>query len=312
MPRLAALARTAWLSVLLASGIGIATFLWSNRRLPDQSTAAGDRSRIRLAVRYVLGWLTHGNPEARAGFFFTWQTLTRSAPHRTIVAIAVAAGSTHLLMTLTASGLHADDLPSMPLGLFAIQIAMLVSLMAAFRYAVTMPPELGANWTIRMAWGGDERNYLAGDKRAALVILAVVPLAVLFPLHVAFFGVAIAVVHSLYGFLVAAATLEALFLGYRKFPFACSYVPFENPKLVGHLGLADVLFGTYGFADVERLALQNSVRSAVLGAALCVIVLLLHTADRAQRRERRTVNFDERPAPATQRLGLFERAAIRD
>ena len=67
-------------------------------------------------------------------------------------------------------------------------------------------------------------------------------------------GFAIAVMHSIYGFMVATATLDGLFLSYRQFPFACSYVPIENPKLLWPAGLATVLLVAYGFADVERFA----------------------------------------------------------
>jgi hypothetical protein len=112
--------------------------------------------------------------------------------------------------------------------------------------------------------------------------------------------------------MVATATLDGLFLGYRQFPFACSYVPIENPKLLWPAGLATVLLVTYGFADVERLALRTATRTAGLGAALGAIVLLVKIIDRAKRRERLPVDFDERPALATQRLGLFERIANHD
>jgi hypothetical protein len=111
---------------------------------------------------------------------------------------------------------------------------------------------------------------LAGVKRAAIVALVTVPLLVLLPLR---------------------------------------YLPIENPKLLWPAGLATVLLVTYGFADVERLALQTATRTAGLGAALGAIVLLVKIMDRANRRERLPVNFDERPALATQRLGLFERVA---
>jgi len=312
VPRFAALAQRAWLSVPAVACLAIATFLWNNRRLPEPATAGLAESRLRASIRRMVEWLTEANPETQAGFFFTWQTLTRSQPHRTVIAIAVAAGLTHLLMALATSGMHRLELPSMPLGLFGINIIVLASLIAGFRYAVTVPPELASNWTIRLAWLGDVRGYLAGVKGAAIVALVTVPLLVLLPLHVALFGFAIAVVHSIYGFMVATATLDGLFMGYRQFPFACSYVPIENPKLLWPAGLATVLLVTYGFADVERFALQTATRTAALGAALAAIVLLVKIIDRAKRRERLPVNFDERPALATQRLGLFERIANHD
>jgi hypothetical protein len=73
-----------------------------------------------------------------------------------------------------------------------------------------------------------------------------------------------------------------------------------------------VLFVAYGFAHVERLAFQTSIRTAGLGAALGAIMLLIKVIDRANRRERLSVDFHERPARATQRLGLFERIANDD
>jgi hypothetical protein len=312
VPQFAALAQLAWLSVPVVACLAVATFMWNNRRLPAHATHGQVRSRLRASVRGLAERLTAGNPETRAGFFFTWQTLTRSAPHRTIIAIAVAAGVTHLLMALATSGGHRLELPSMPLGLFAINIMVLASLIASFRYAVTVPPELASNWTIRMAWLGDERGYLAGVKRAALVALVTVPLLLLLPLDVALFGFAIAVVHSIYVFMVATTMLDGLFLGYRHFPFACSYVPVENPKLLWPAGLATVLLVTYGFSGVERLAFHTATRTAWLGAALGAIMFLIKMIDGANRRKRLPVNFDERPAPATQRLGLFECIADHD
>jgi hypothetical protein len=309
VPRFAVLAECAWLSVPVVAYFAIATFLWNNRRPPEEATGRLAESRLRRNVRRMAEWLTGGNNERQAGFFFTWQTLTRSRPHRTIVAIGVAAGLTHLLMVLAVNGAHRLALPEMPLGLFAIDTMVLASLVGGFRYAVTVPPEMASNWTIRMAWLGDERAYLTGVTRAALLALVTVPLLVLLPLHVALFGFATAVVHSIYGFMVAAAALGILFLGYRQFPFACSYVPIENPKLLWPAGLGAILLVTYGFADVERWALQTVTRTAGLGAALGAIVLLVTLVDRAHRLEPSSVNFDQRPASPTQRLGLFERVA---
>jgi hypothetical protein len=106
--------------------------------------------------------------------------------------------------------------------------------------------------------------------------------------------------------------LNGVFLGYRQFPFACSYVPVHNPKLLWPTAAATVLPGVYGLAEVERWALQTGTRAAALGAALGAIVLLISGIDRARRRERLPVDFDERPALATQRLGLFERVVNGD
>jgi hypothetical protein len=178
-------------------------------------------------------------------------------------------------------------------------------------YAVAVPAELAANWTIQMAWLGDERRYLAGVKRAAMILVAVL-LVLLLPLHVVLLGIVDATVHSLMSLLLAVAALDALFLPYRKLPFACSYVPLENPKIVWPAGFVTLLLVTYGFSTMERWALYAATRTVALGVVLGAFVLLVKALDRARRRERRPIRFDDRPSRATQRLGLFDHVAIHD
>ena len=89
-------------------------------------------------------------------------------------------------------------------------------------------------------------------------------------------------------------------------------MPIENPKLLWPAALSTVLLVTYEFADVERWALQTTARTALLFIGLAALALVLKIIDRAQRRERLPVNFDARPALATQRLGLFERVVNHD
>jgi hypothetical protein len=311
--RFGPLARTAWLVLPFVALLAIVTFLWNNRRLPEPFAGRPALTRTRAAMRAAAERLTRGDPEAQAGFFFALQTLTRSGPHRMIVAVSVAAALTLPFMTLVRGGTYRQDsIPSTPLGLFGIEIMVLLALMAGVRYAVTVPAELAANWTIRMAWLGDERGYLAGVKRAAFLLSALLPLLLLLPLHVALFGLVTALIHSTFGILFAAAAVDGMFLGYRKLPFACSHLPMGDPKLLWAGGAATFMLVPFAFAYAERFALQSPGRTAALAAALGGIALVTKIVDRAQRRERQPLNFDEGPAPATQRLGLFERMAIHD
>jgi hypothetical protein len=311
LPPFAAQARRAWVSLPLVTALALATFLWTNRRLPDRSEGVPAPSRLRTIVRRMAERYTHKDPEAQAGFFFALQTLTRSAPHRTIIAIALAGGLTHALMVLAQSDGRSLEIQSTPVGVLGIAILFLLVVVAGVAYAVAVPAELAANWTIQMAWLGDERRYLAGVKRAGLLLVAVL-LVLSLPLHVALLGIAVAIVHSLLGFLLAVAALDALLLPYQKLPFACSYVPLQNPKLVWPTGVVSLLLVTYGCATAERWALHTATRTIALGVVLGALVLLVKAADRARRRERRPIRFDDRPAGATQRLGLFDHVAIHD
>ena len=307
------LAGTAWQVVPSVVLVAVITFLWNNRRLPEQSAGSPGFVRTRAAIRAIAKRLTHGNPEVQAGFFFTLQTLSRSGPHRMIAAVSIAAAATFSFVAIVRGAeLGPVATPSTPLEFFAIEILVLLSLVGGVRYAVAVPAELPANWTIQMAWLGDERGYLTGVKRAALVPSVIVPLLVLLPLHVALFGPATALVHSLFGFLFGVAALDSMFLGYRRVPFACSYLPIGDPKLLWPAGAAILLVVPYAFAEIERFTLQSPVRSAVFGATLGGIVLLTKMVDRVRRRHRRPVDFGETPAPPTQRLRLFERVAIQE
>src|SRR5262249_23533999 len=200
---------------------------------------------------------------------------------------------------------------STPPGVFGISTMLVLALLAGVSYAATVPAALQANWTIRMAWLGDERRYLTGVKHAAVLLVAAL-LTVLLPLHVALLGATVAVVHSLIGLLFGATALDALFLWYRNLPFACSYVPIENPKVAWPAAFAGLLITTYGFASLERWALQMPTHALAFGVGLGATALLVRALDRARRRERWPVNFDDRPAPVTQRLGLLEHIALHD
>jgi hypothetical protein len=312
-PNLRALAGWAWLVVPLVVSLALVTFVWNNRRLPEQAAARRAHSSARAALIRIAQRFTSGNPEAQAGFFFTLHALTRSAPHRLIVAISIAAALTLPSVLLLAGSAYVRNPASpLPLGLLAMQVTVQLVLIGGFRYAVMVPAELVANWSIRMAWRGDERGYLAGAKRAAVLATAVAPSLVLLPLHVALFGFAVGLVHALLGCLFAVAALDAVFISYRKVPFACAYLPLGDPKLLWSGGAAALLLVPYAFAVVERAALASPLRTAGFAAALCGIVLAIRIIDRVRRRERQQLDFDERPAPPTQRLGVFDSMAVHD
>jgi hypothetical protein len=305
------LGREAWLSLLPIVVLALATFLWTNRRLPERSAGVPAASRLRAFARRMAERYTERDPEAQAGLFFALQTLTRSAAHRTVLAIAVAIGLTHALMVLAQSGRHVFETESPPASVFAIGIMSLLSLLIGIAYAVRVPAEPAANWMIRMTWSGDERHYTAGVKRAALVLVTVL-LVLLLPLHVALLGTRTALVHSAFGLLLTTAALDVLFLFTRTLPFACGYVPIENPKIVWPAGFASLLLITYGFARVELWGLQTPARATAFALALAAIAVGMNTVDRMRRRQRRSINFEGRPALATQRLGLFEHVMTHD
>ena len=298
----AVLARRGCESSLLILVLALSTFLWTNRRLPDHSARAPRVSRARAGVRALAEHLTRRDEEAQAGFFFAIHTLTRSAPHRTILAVALAVGVTHAFVVLA----HLTSI-----GALAISTMLALSLAAGFAYAVTVPAEISANWSIRMAWLGDERAYLRGVKRAGFLLVSAL-LMLLFPIYAAVLGTATAAVHLLSGLAFASVALDVLLLRFRKLPFACGHVPFQNPKFAWPAGLVGLVLVTYVFALIEWLSFASAPREAALAVALIMLAGAVKLLDSAGRRERETVDFAGRPAPLTQRLGLSAHIGAQD
>ena len=170
---------------------------------------------------------------------------------------------------------------------------------------IRVPVELRANWTFQLAFAGDERPYLSGVKRAVLLGVATPVLLGLFPLHAVVMGMAIACAHGASGVLLVLLLVEGTMLGFRKLPFASAYVPTGQLKAVGLPLLLIALVAAYGLAWIERLAISTGNTLAFL-AVLAALPVGLHGLDRWQRRERRAIDLDEGPAPATQRFELSE------
>jgi hypothetical protein len=94
---------------------------------------------------------------------------------------------------------------------------------------------------------------------------------------------------------------------------SASPAPTAGPKLLWPVGLTTVLLVSYGFADVERWACRLGCgrrRSAPRSARSCF--WSRSWIGRTGASDDGPVNFDERPALATQRLGLFDRIANPD
>jgi hypothetical protein len=198
------------------------------------------------------------------------------------------------------------DINTMPLAWLAIQTVMVTALIVGFRHAVRVPAELRANWMFHLAWSGDERPFLSGVKRAAIVVFLVPAVAALTLWQ--YFGLGFdprtALVHALCGLLIALCILEGLLLGWRKLPFASSYIPTSVLKSLVPIYVVTFLLATYAFAWIERLALTSPIGSAVLIVLLATVFAGLRWTDVWQRRTRIDIELDELPAPATQRLNL--------
>jgi hypothetical protein len=298
-------AQTAVTALALVVGVALASFAWNNRRLPFGLPARAPTRRWwrRLSARGIERWIIPSSA-AQAGFFFTLQVLPRSAAHRVGMAAAVAAGLASLVIAFSGVALTHIDGPPARLGVWAAQSLLLAAVLGGLRHAVRVPADLKASASFLMAWPGEERAYLGGVKRAAVVALAAPVIVLLLPLHVVLLGRETAALHALCGLALAITLLEALTCGMRHPPFVCAYVPAGSFKRAAPIYLVGTFIACYLFGAIERRALESASGSAVLLGVLGLMTGVLRWRDRATRHQAPDLEIDPGPEPAVQTIDL--------
>jgi hypothetical protein len=301
--RLGFVAIAATVLIVLAA---IAAYAWNARRLPAPPVTRRVRKHGRRSL--LIGAATRvlvRRPVAQAAFFFTLQCLFRSLPHRLAMATSAAVGVAAATVTLRGAGLRDAVDGAATVGLLAVQTVMVSALLIGFRHAVRVPAELRASLTFHLAWSGEDRQYSAGVKRAALVGVILPILLVLAPLHVAAGGSRFAAVHFVNGLLIALVLLEALMLGVRALPFASPYVPSDNLKSMVPIYLVAAILVIYGLASIELLALATARGTLVLAGTLLALWSGLEAADYVRNRNDASwMVVDDLDIANTQRLDL--------
>jgi len=280
--------------------VAVAAYAWNSRR-PSDVRGTRRRRGHSVVARAAGRLLLVRHPLSRAGFFFALQTLSRSAPHHLAAMTSVAVG-----LAIAAVSLRGVDLRLVPIPLVAFvpQTVLIVATAIGFRHAVRVPADPRANWHFVLSWSGDERPYVSGVKRAALVRLTLPVLLVLLPVEVVLLGPAVALAHFACGLLIGLLLLELLLLDLRRLPFVSSFAPAENLWGWAGIYLLTFLGSVYAIASLERFSFTEPGRTSVLLAWTLVAVIVAHALDVMLRRKRVPIDLDELPAPPTQRFDL--------
>jgi hypothetical protein len=279
------LADQALRSLCIVCPLAIAVFSLAfgsyNRRIVEQpDIAPADRSRPALRlVAFLATRLQPGSVE-RAILLFTARTMARSRHHRLLLAayggiglaVALAYGRELLYGSSSFERLWYNprwNQPNAPL--LAGSLVLVFFAVIGARAVFSQPIALKANWIFRITAVRSSAEYFAAA-RQSLFALVVAPIlfawAVLFlaiwPADPALRHVAILVVA---GILMVQLSLH----GFRKIPFACSYLPGKANMHV-KLGLVGIgfLFITTQAVELEFQALGNTEAYVVLLAVLLV------------------------------------------
>jgi hypothetical protein len=198
------------------------------------------------------------------------------------------------------------DFSSAPIAVLAVQLLFVSALAIGFRHSVRVPADLYARWVFHLIRPANHAAYMSGVRRAAVVKLVLPVLLALLPLHVLALGRQSVILHFTYGLLSALVLGELFLLGYRRLPFASSYVP--AAKFTTHGGVYAFVFliGVYTVAWLEYLALGTRPGIVVLFVITAALLAVIRGIDVWQRRERVDVELDELVDPPTLRLGLTD------
>ena len=290
--------------VLLGSA---AAYARNNRRLPVPPVSRrAERGALTGILDAIARCLVARRPLVRAGFFFTMRVLARSVQNRLSIGIPLAVAIAVATVSLLAGIGPSWDFSSAPVAVLAIQLLFVAALIIGFRHSIRVPADLRARWLFHLIRPANHAAYMAGVKRAAVVKLVLPVLLGLVPLHVLALGRHTAILHFGYGLLGALVLGEACLLGYRRLPFASSYVPAGTITTHGGVYALVFLVGVYTVAWLEHLALRTTSGTVVLFAVTGTTLAVLRGVDMWQRRESVDVELDELVDPPTLRLGLME------
>ena len=269
------------------------------------ATASGRLARLFITLANLLLVRT---PAQRASFYFIWQTVCRSRTHRLLVAAFGGFGVALVFQGVTgaiAAG-HPDWWRNTDGPLLVAPIILPLFLVTGFRYAFTIPSDLGANWIFRIGCGTSEA-YLNGARKAALLLSIIPPVALLLPIFVFAWGWRIAALHVAFGAVLAWLLVEAQMAGLEKLPFTCSYVSGKaNLKSCWTLYVIAYLayVSLFSWLGLVLLAAPSRFAWSLLAAAAARLVIhryrLRHLSLNFH------LDFDERSEPAVRTLGLYE------
>jgi hypothetical protein len=294
-----------FLILLLGSA---AAYFWNNRRLPLPPVSRGAQRGLLSGIVDAIGRrLVARPPLVQAGFFFTTRVLARSVQNRLAIGIPIAVAIATAAVSLQGAWMTASfDFSSAPIAVLSVQLLFVSALALGFRHSVRVPADLYARWIFHHIRPANHAAYMAGVKRAAVVKLVLPVLLALLPLHVLALRRQSVVPHFVFGLLGVLMLGETLLLGYRRLPFASSYVPSAKFTTLGAVYALFFFIGVYTVAWLEYLALSTRTRGFVLCAITAVLFAVIRGMDVWQRRERIDVELDELVEPPTLRLNLME------
>ncbi len=300
-------------------GLGYARTLQRIIEQPD--ILPQDRHHPAAVIGLSLVKRVFPNPLDRAVILFTARTVARSRQHRLLLAAywGVGAGIALLYLKDVFRGAYTTVLwhivgrlpdavtwnrPSIPL--VTASLVLLVFAVTGLRAAFALPMALRANWIFQITELEHAEEYFKAA-RHALYCLGALPVWIAASL---FYFIAwpplAALQHCIMLVLTGVLLVETSMKGFRKIPFACSYLPGKanlNVRL-GMYAAVFLLLADRGVA-IELWAMEDPTRFAVVFAMLTIAAYWVRRRARAFAAELHVrVQFEDVAGPIVSPLDL--------
>ena len=276
-------ARRGWLALLVAVVACGVFYPLAYRRLvrrvieqPDAAPAKRANARGRWMAR--VGERVFGPQIERAIVFFMARTMVRSRPQRVLLAAYIGVGL-GIALAYSRSLLYPTELtqeqwwePGVALTAagFALLFVLLVGTRAVFAY----PASLKANWVFRITAVHSPKAYFVSSRKAMIALGAGPVWLALAALYFSLWSAGWALVYVALMVAAGMILLTRLLTGFRKVPFACSYLPGKTDLRIkfGAYGIAFLTF-THLAAMFTNGMLETPARAVVLTAVLAAMTI---------------------------------------
>jgi hypothetical protein len=243
---------------------------------------------------------------------FSLRTLSRSAPHRVIVAFYWGVGFALTAVLLKTPRAQPEDASiagwqEMGVALLVSSILMMGAAVLAAKLAFAMPRDLRANWIVRiLPLRGGRQSVVA--RRRALVAVSVAPVwALSAAVFLSMWPIVPAVGHLAALGLLGLALVEICLQGVQKLPFLCSYLPGKSRVHLSVCVLCVVLVPLIVVgAEFEQGLLQNPPRLVATLGVLSIVLALVRWRTAWVANAEPPPAFEEEPAECVLTLDVWD------
>ncbi|MGA8436780.1 MAG: hypothetical protein WB762_12285 [Candidatus Sulfotelmatobacter sp.] len=271
-PVLAELGHVAVFALVSASAVAAAAYTLAYRRcflrLPELADAPPGRLGARSSwFFYLLDLLVFRTPFQRAGYRFVIKTLLRNETHALALGGFLALGAVFASQALF-SAFNGKGIPQFPTAnVLSIPLILGYCMLLGIRFVFDIPAPLRANWIFRFLLDDGVHESVALARRVILCLVSPWIFFVALPIYLHFWGWKVGLFHIVLVMVWLALLTEVLLVGFRKFPFTCTYPSFQPSAVIAVIAF---VLGYFAFT-----AMTSQLESEVLASPLAGGVFLV-------------------------------------